>query len=116
MGRHSLPEDDKSSAASYSLFHPTSWAAFSKEEIDRPALEGANFDDSESGTNGVRVSDVQRNSTAWTLGLRPRDLIVAVNRTPVKDLTEFSAALKASPRATVLAVKRGDEDLRMVMP
>ena len=95
---------------------PKTEAAFSKEEIDRPALEGANFDDSESGTNGVRVSDVQRNSTAWTLGLRPRDLIVAVNRTPVKDLTEFSAALKASPRATVLAVKRGDEDLRMVMP
>ena len=34
----------------------------------------------------------------------------------VKDLAEFNAALKASPRATVLAIKRGEEDLRIVIP
>ncbi len=95
---------------------PKTEAAFDKEEIDRPALEGATFNDSDGGTKGVIVQDVQRNSTAWTLNLRPRDIIVGVNRSPVKDMAEFNAALKASPRATVLAIKRDGEDLRVVIP
>ena len=66
--------------------------------------------------NGVRATDVARGSTAWQLGLRARDVIVAVNRQPVADFNEFTDALKGSAHATVLALKRGDEDVRIVLP
>jgi S1-C subfamily serine protease len=83
---------------------------------DHPALEGASFEDSPDKSKGVRVTEVQRNSNAFQFGLRPRDIIVAVNRTPVKDMADLNSALKDSPRSTVLSVRRGDEDLRLVMP
>jgi Do/DeqQ family serine protease len=38
---------------------------------------------------GVLVEDVRRNSSAWNAGLRPRDLVVAVNRQRVRDLAEM---------------------------
>jgi serine protease Do/serine protease DegQ len=85
---------------------------------ERSELEGASFETVESGSKlkGVRVTDVARGSTAWQLGLRARDVIVAVNRQPVADFSEFTDALKESSHATVLAVKRGDEDVRIVLP
>jgi serine protease Do/serine protease DegQ len=85
---------------------------------DRAELEGANFETLEAGSKlkGVRVTDVARGSTAWQLGLRARDVIVAVNRQPISDFNELVDALKGSSHATVLAVKRGDEDVRIVLP
>jgi serine protease Do/serine protease DegQ len=85
---------------------------------ERPDLDGASFETVEAGSKikGVRVTDVARGSTAWQLGLRARDIIVAVNRQPVGDFDEFMDALKGSSHATVLAVKRGDEDVRIVLP
>jgi serine protease Do/serine protease DegQ len=88
------------------------------EVPDRPALEGATFDDVDPSekARGVRVAEVQRNSNAYQVGLRSRDLIVAVNRSPVKSVEEFNEALTKSTRSTVLAIRRGDEDLRIVLP
>jgi len=85
---------------------------------DREELSGASFEDVEPGgkMRGVRVTDVERGSNAWALGLRPRDIIVAVNREPVADLGALNDALKASNHSTVLALRRGDEDVRIVLP
>jgi serine protease Do/serine protease DegQ len=89
---------------------------------NREGLDGASFDDVDPSDKqrGVRVTEVQRNSSAWTIGLRPRDLIVAVNRTPIKSLEELTAALKTSLRQTVLSIRRGEgasaEDFRVILP
>jgi len=85
---------------------------------DREELEGASFDNMEPGAkvHGVRVTDVERGSAAWQLGLKPKDIIVAVNRQPVADFDQLTDALKASTHSTVLAVRRGDEDVRIVLP
>ncbi|TAL00613.1 MAG: DegQ family serine endoprotease [Rhodospirillaceae bacterium] len=85
---------------------------------DREELSGANFENVEPGgkVRGVRVTDVERGSNAWQLGLRPKDVIVAVNREPIADFDELTEALKESTHSTVLALKRGDEDVRIVLP
>lgn len=41
---------------------------------------------------GVLVENVRRNSSAWNAGLRPGDLVVAVNRQRVRDLAAMRAA------------------------
>jgi serine protease Do/serine protease DegQ len=85
---------------------------------DRQEMDGATFENPAVGSKarGVRVTDVTRGSNAWQLGLRQNDLIVAVNRQPVANLEELTDALKASPHSTVIALKRGDEDVRIVLP
>jgi C-terminal processing protease CtpA/Prc len=55
----------------------------------------------------VAVIEVVRGSPAWTRGLRPGDLIVAVNRQKVRTTRELTAALQAQGRL-VLTVVRGD--------
>ena len=42
-----------------------------------------------SRVSGVLIEEVRRNSHAWDSGLRPGDLIVAVNRSAVRSLGEF---------------------------
>ena len=54
-------------------------------------IELQNFrdrDDVELGM-GVLVTDVERRSEAFVQGLRPGDVVVAVNRQPVRNLAEF---------------------------
>ena len=61
-------------------------------------------------TEGVVVSDVEDGSAAAEAGIRRGDVIVEVNRRPVKTLAEFHAAtrdMKKGERLTVL-LERGD--------
>ena len=86
---------------------------------ERPTLEGASFStvslaDSKGG-KGVRITDVERNSPAYQVGLRANDVIVSVNRTPVKNMEDFNSALKESKRRAALFIKRGDEDLLVIV-
>ena len=86
---------------------------------ERPTLEGASFStvslaDSKGG-KGVRITDVERNSPAYQVGLRANDVIVSVNRTPVKNMEDFNSALKESKRQAALFIKRGDEDLLVIV-
>jgi serine protease Do/serine protease DegQ len=82
---------------------------------EREELQGATFESADSD-KGVRVTDVSRGSNAWQIGLRPRDLIVAVNRKTVSNFNDFMDALKDSRHSTVVALKRGEEDVRIVLP
>ena len=48
-------------------------------------------------------------------GLRPKDVVVGVNRKPVKSVDELSKELKDSKRQTALFLKRGGEDMLVVI-
>jgi Do/DeqQ family serine protease len=82
---------------------------------ERPTLQGATFasTDGRSSNTGVEVTDVAHNSPAWEIGLRPKDVVVAVNRKPVGSVEEFDNALK-SQRQAALFIKRGGEDVLIV--
>ncbi len=53
---------------------------------------------------GVRIENMYRNSTAYRAGLRPGDLIVAVNGRDVMDLATFSRLVAAEPSGTTAKV------------
>lgn len=92
-----------------------------KQEIaaieDRQTLEGASFVNPDAGESvkGVIVAQVQRGSAAYQAGLRDRDIVSAVNRKAVKNVDEFEKALKDGGRQVALSVKRGDEDLFLII-
>jgi serine protease Do len=62
---------------------------------------------------GVVISTVRPGSSADEAGLRPRDVILEVNRKPVKDVDSYDNALKASGKGKIvlLLVKREDSTL-----
>jgi serine protease Do/serine protease DegQ len=57
---------------------------------------------------GVLVVEVERNSSAWRYGIRPGDVVVAVNRTRVKNLEEMIEVVSSGGRAIVLNIQRGN--------
>jgi serine protease Do/serine protease DegQ len=87
---------------------------------ERPTLQGAKFAGADGVPSkaaaglGVEVTEVERGSPAWQVGLRPKDVVVAVNRTPVKNVQEMDAALK-SQREAALFIKRAGEDVLIVV-
>jgi len=72
-------------------------------------LQGATVGTVESGgkPDAMMIVEVEPDSPAWSHGLRPGDVIVAVNRKKVSSARALIAALKAPGRA-VLSVVRGD--------
>lgn len=64
---------------------------------------------------GVEVLKVERGSPAWESGLRPGDIIVSVNRQPVKSVQDVPAALNHSGNSLLLNIRRGDSALFIVI-
>ena len=64
---------------------------------------------------GVLTAAVPSGSPAERSGLRAGDVVVAVNRTPVRSVQELTAALRAAPSAIALNVVRGDSQLFIVV-
>jgi len=60
---------------------------------------------------GVQVLDVERGSPAWQTGLRPGDLILAVNRQAVATVADVAAALGRAPGSLQLNLRRGNASL-----
>jgi serine protease DegQ len=58
---------------------------------------------------GVLVTDVTDNSLAWARGLRPGDIIVALNRQPCRNLKDFVAAARQVGNQLLLRVYRAGE-------
>jgi serine protease DegQ len=92
-------------------------AVYNEPEKTAPAVKGATFADPPAGSEeeGVVVTDVQQGSPAWMSGLRPDDVVVAINREPVKSAEDLSAALKDASRQTALFLKRDGRDMLIVM-
>ncbi|MFN2333868.1 MAG: DegQ family serine endoprotease [Wenzhouxiangellaceae bacterium] len=59
-----------------------------------------------AGVSGVLVEDVRRNTRAWQSGLRPGDLIVAVNREAVRNLRQLRHRFPISENRLALEIRR----------
>ena len=57
---------------------------------------------------GVFVGDVESGSFAWRYGLRPGDVIVAVNRQRVRNLEEMKSVVARGGQSMVLNIQRGN--------
>ena len=62
-------------------------------------------------TAGIYVIAVAVNSMAWRIGLRAGDWILAVNRREANSFPGLKAALKKAKRKLLLTIRRGNEDL-----
>ena len=79
-----------------------------------PELSGAAVANIERGMplygkiEGALVAKVEPNSPAWMQGLRPGDIIYAVNRRRVRNVNELMAALRAIEGSLSINLIRGD--------
>jgi serine protease Do len=66
---------------------------------------------------GVVISSVQPGSRADEAGLRPRDVILEVNRETVKNVDSYQSAIKtgAKGKIVLLLVKRGDNTIYVAL-
>jgi len=78
-----------------------------------PALLGASFSDGQSkeGTKGILLENVEKGSPAALIGLQKDDVIVAINREPVQNLTEMRKIIDTKPAIVALHIVRGDNSL-----
>jgi len=72
-------------------------------------------DDPSTGA-GVLVTDIADDSVAWGRGLRPGDIIVALNRKPVRNISEMTDQQRASGDQLLLRVYRSGEFGYIVIP
>ncbi|MBI3938054.1 MAG: Do family serine endopeptidase [Betaproteobacteria bacterium] len=86
-----------------------------------PQLAGAKVANIERGSplygrvEGVIVAAVETNSPAWIYGLRPGDVIFAVNRRRVRSTTEFLSAVRSAGRGFTLSLVRGDFTITLLI-
>ncbi len=84
-------------------------------------LAGAEFtkldrnDPDYRNVEGVLVARVEQGSPAWRAGLRGRDVVLAVNRVPVRSVEALSEALDNAGPAVALHVMRGNSKLFIVI-
>ena len=76
--------------------------------------ELTNTTDSDS-TTGVKVSSVAQGSPAEAYQLLKDDIIIGVNRQPVKNLAEFRKILEKQPGVLALNIQRGDRTIYLVI-
>ena len=71
-------------------------------------LAGATIEQSnEGGDVYLVVTEVEQNSPAWQSSLRKGDIILSVNRKPVKTLEEFKKVVGNKDRQILLNIQRG---------
>ncbi len=83
-----------------------------------PRLAGAAFgaDEGQGGrSRGVLVASVDQGSPAWNAGLRPGDLVVAINRQPVSSVDAFLRGARDARGPLALNLLRGDNRLVLVV-
>ncbi len=77
-----------------------------------PRLAGAMIEGHDEGGNKFLViSDVARGSPAWNARLRKGDLILSVNRAPVKTLSDLKQMISPSDKQILFNVQRGQTAL-----
>jgi serine protease Do len=68
------------------------------------------------GLSGVVVTEVEAGSPADEQGIQPGDLVMEVNREPVRNLRQWNEALaKAAPKGKVLLRVRNERGTRLVL-
>ncbi len=94
--------------------------AYIEDEIEQaiageklnPKLAGASIESHDEGGNKfLVVANVTRGSAAWNARLRRGDLILSVNRAPVKTLGDLKEMVKADDEQILFNVQRGQTAL-----
>jgi Do/DeqQ family serine protease len=86
-----------------------------------PQLPGMKVVEIERGSplyqriQGLVVASVEKNSQAWQAGLRPGDIIYAVNRRRVRTVAELQKALRGAERGYSMSLLRGDSELTILI-
>lgn len=82
-----------------------------------PGLSGAEFTNTTAsdGIKGVKVTNLQEKSMAARYGLQKDDIILGVNRQPVRNLGELRKALESHSGVLALEIKRGDAVLYLII-
>ena len=65
----------------------------------------------QTGRGGVRVNAVERGSPAWRAGLREGDIILAINRQTIASVDQVADAIRQSPQALEMNLRRGDAEV-----
>ncbi|KAA8995505.1 serine endoprotease DegP [Affinibrenneria salicis] len=79
-------------------------------------IEGAELSNLQSeGMRGVKVDNVKAGSAAARVGLQKGDIILGVNQQPVANLGELRKILDSKPSVLALNVRRGDNDIYLLM-
>ncbi len=98
--------------------------AYIEDEIEQsiageklnPKLTGAIIEShDEGGSQYLLVADVARGSPAWNARLRKDDLILSVNRAPVKTLSDIKKMVKFSDDQILFNVQRGQTALFILL-
>ncbi|MGL5335224.1 MAG: PDZ domain-containing protein, partial [Enterovibrio sp.] len=75
-------------------------------------LENHNKD----GLQGVRINQVQKGSLASRYGLKENDIIIELNRVPIKNIDELRKQINATKNSILaLQVVRGNTNLYLVI-
>ncbi|MBE7214083.1 Do family serine endopeptidase DegQ [Shewanella benthica] len=77
-----------------------------------PMLAGAALENSKQG---VEITDVAQNSPAAASGLHKGDVIVGVNRSPIKNIKSLKAKLADQQGDVALKIKRDNSSLYLVL-
>ncbi|WP_332395752.1 DegQ family serine endoprotease [Vibrio metschnikovii] len=64
---------------------------------------------------GVKITQVEKGSTAEAYQLQQDDIIIGVNRKRVRNIAEFRAVLEQSPAILALNIQRSDRTLYLVI-
>lgn len=86
-----------------------------------PRLAGATLTPIEEGSplyrrvEGMIVTDVEPNSRAWAAALRKGDIIISINRQPVRTTEELERAIKVSDKRLLLNIRRGNSSMFIVI-
>jgi serine protease DegQ len=82
-----------------------------------PSLQGASLSNGESkgGRKGIKIESVTKGSPAAQSGLQKDDVIIAVNRVQVQDITQLRKALDAKPTVIALNIVRGEENIYLLI-
>jgi Do/DeqQ family serine protease len=91
-------------------------SAANERRADETRFLGAQLQDLPVGQQGVGVAALAAQSRAAAAGLRPGDVIHALNRQAVQSLSDFNALLSQAPRLLALTVEREGQTLLLIMP
>ncbi|MEZ9624250.1 Do family serine endopeptidase [Aliivibrio fischeri] len=80
-------------------------------------LKGAELQNTSQSdpVKGVKISNVEKASMAQRYGLQKDDVIIGVNRKPVKNLQQFRKLLESKPPILALNIQRGEHSLYLVI-
>ncbi|UTV28059.1 Do family serine endopeptidase [Photobacterium atrarenae] len=88
-----------------------------KAESLHERLAGAEFANTsaDDGVKGVKVTRLEEQSMAARYGLEQGDIILGLNRQPIRNLGELRKALEKNPNVLALEVKRGNNVLYLII-